>query len=590
MEEGCACALPAKFRVTHPPICCVELSWEWFPMHHLPGIFAKRKQKKNRDQSQPPVPKLVRKNASNSFEYTPSPSPSPSSSGETPLVRETRSFDMPPSWEGASLRIDGDSSDVDVMCRSLGLSGPADFEIPSDMWESMKSMSLDDDDDDVAKHPKPGRSDSEKLEEPQLQNVVGAVNELFKGFDAAAKATVFVTTSNRSAESGHSNGIRGDRPPLLMTPAMLLPVFDSGLSTWDVMRSAEPVSEEPMFQGPVRVCSSGNKGDYGAARDNADQDELIEARLGETVPLSGSCSFTTSQDDDSSSSASLSPNGRAKVDSINWQKGELLGQGSFGKVYKAYSSEGFFFAVKEVSLLEQGAQGRQSVQQLEQEIDLLGQFEHENIVRYLGTDKDDSNLYIFLEFVTQGSLVSLYKTFHLQNSQVSAYTRQILFGLKYLHDKRVVHRDIKCANILVAANGTVKLADFGLAKATRLNDLKSCKGSAFWMAPEVVNRRNQGYGLPADIWSLGCTVLEMLTSHVPYHPLEFMTALFQIGNGIPPPVPRLLSRDARDFILRCLEVNPADRPTAADLLHHPFVKRSLPMGSESPLFRGSRWA
>ncbi|BBG96100.1 Disease resistance protein TIR-NBS-LRR class family [Prunus dulcis] len=91
------------------------------------------------------------------------------------------------------------------------------------------------------------------------------------------------------------------------------------------------------------------------------------------------------------------------------------------------------------------------------------------------------------------------------------YERIILSGLTYLHDRNVIHRDIKCANILVDASGSVKLADFGLAKATKFNDVKSCKGTAYWMAPEVVNQKNRGYGLAADIWSLGCAVLEMLT-------------------------------------------------------------------------------
>ncbi|KAF9609986.1 hypothetical protein IFM89_019550, partial [Coptis chinensis] len=86
-------------------------------------------------------------------------------------------------------------------------------------------------------------------------------------------------------------------------------------------------------------------------------------------------------------------------------------------------------------------------------------------------------------------------------------------------------RDIKCATILVDASGSVKLADFGLAKATKFNDVKSSKGTPFWMAPEVVNRKSHGYGLAADIWSLGCTVLEMLTRQVPYSHLESVSIL-----------------------------------------------------------------
>ncbi|KAF2320109.1 hypothetical protein GH714_023749 [Hevea brasiliensis] len=188
---------------------------------------------------------------------------------------------------------------------------------------------------------------------------------------------------------------------------------------------------------------------------------------------------------------------------------------------------------------------------------------------------DESKLYIFLELATKGSLAKLYQKYHLRDSQVSAYTRQILSGLKYLHDQDVVHRDIKCANILVDANGSVKLADFGLAKATKLNDVKSSKGTPYWMAPEVVNLKNRGYGLAADIWSLGCTVLEMLTGRPPYSHLEGMQALFRIGRGEPPLVPDSLSKDAQDFIFKCLQVNSNDRPTATQLLSHPFVKRPL---------------
>ncbi|KAK7282760.1 hypothetical protein RIF29_11792 [Crotalaria pallida] len=209
---------------------------------------------------------------------------------------------------------------------------------------------------------------------------------------------------------------------------------------------------------------------------------------------------------------------------------------------------------------------------------------------YDSTRPDESKLYIFLEFVTKGSLASLYRRYTLRDSQVSAYTRQILHGLKYLHDQSVVHRmkrlllgqklylDIKCANILVDANGSVKLADFGLAKATKLNDVKSCKGTAFL---DGSGGKHQGYGLPADMWSLGCTVLEMLTGQIPYCELECMQALFRIGKGERPPIPDSLSRDARDFIMQCLQVNPNDRATASQLLNHPFVQRPVSQSSGS---------
>ncbi|GAY58406.1 hypothetical protein CUMW_186780, partial [Citrus unshiu] len=255
---------------------------------------------------------------------------------------------------------------------------------------------------------------------------------------------------------------------------------------------------------------------------------------------------------------SFSLNGKYRRRIMSWEKGELLGSGSFGSVHEGFTDDGFFFAVKEVSLQDQGTQGKQSILQLEQ-------FEHDNIVQYLGTDKDENRLYIFIELVTKGSLANLYQKYHLSDSQVSSYTRQILNGLTYLHERNVVHRDIKCANILVDAGG--------LAPTT--NDVKSSKGTPFWVAPEVMNLKNNGYGLSADIWSLGCTVLEMLTRQPPYSHLEDMQALFRIGRGKLPSVPNSFSRDARDFILKCLQVNPNDRPTAAQLMEHPFVKRPL---------------
>ncbi|KAF8019727.1 hypothetical protein BT93_G0430 [Corymbia citriodora subsp. variegata] len=268
----------------------------------------------------------------------------------------------------------------------------------------------------------------------------------------------------------------------------------------------------------------------------------------------------------------VSSYGSSRPRITSWQKGEMLGSGSFGTVYEGIGKDGFRFAIKEVSLLDPGNQGKRLLQ-LQQEISLLSQFDHENIVRYLGSDKDDKKLYIFLELMTKGSLATLYHNYELRDSEVSEFTRQILNGLEYLHDQKVVHRDIKCANILVDVSGSVKLADFGLAKATKINAAKTSTGSAFWMAPEVVNPKEGSYGSAADIWSLGCTVLEMLTRQPPYSPLEGIQALFRIGKGETPPIPNSLSTDARDFILKCLQVNPNDRPSAVQLLDHPFVRK-----------------
>ncbi|CAN6233285.1 unnamed protein product [Urochloa humidicola] len=177
----------------------------------------------------------------------------------------------------------------------------------------------------------------------------------------------------------------------------------------------------------------------------------------------------------------------------NWRRLELVGAGSFGRVYKAVSEDGFVFAVKEASLIGPESYKKQSASQLQQEILLLSQLEHENIIQYFGAKKEETLLSIFLEFVSEGSLVAAYEKRQLEESTISAYTRQILSGLAYLHHHNVMHRDIKCANILLDPSGTVKVGDFGLAKQIKVwKQKRSCAGSVYWMAPEVIRETHMG--------------------------------------------------------------------------------------------------
>ncbi|XP_021617421.1 E3 ubiquitin-protein ligase UPL5 isoform X2 [Manihot esculenta] len=297
---------------------------------------------------------------------------------------------------------------------------------------------------------------------------------------------------------------------------------------------------------------------------------------------------------------------RVNINKLRWRmdRRKTLGGGITGNVYRGYADDGFFFAVKEVQVenkeeIDESKQETDRIHQdvkeiehdnkeevdkiklehdhVQQEVNLLCQLSHPNIVKYYGTKEYKSKIHIFLQLVSTGSLRQVYKKFELRDSQVSHYTKQILEGLKYLHERKVPHKDIKCANILVDEKGCVKITDFGLARVTDLIPfLNSRHGKIHWIAPEVI-KKNKEYGVESDIWSLGCTVLEMLIRDFPYsHVNENENLQSEVENGMLldhlPNYP--LSENARDFIMKCLQVDPKKRPTASQLLNHLFVKDS----------------
>ncbi|KAL6503914.1 hypothetical protein OROGR_025837 [Orobanche gracilis] len=268
-----------------------------------------------------------------------------------------------------------------------------------------------------------------------------------------------------------------------------------------------------------------------------------------------------------------------------WKKGKLLGRGTFGHVYVSFNSEtGEMRAMKEVILFADDAKSKESAKQLGQEIALLSRLRHPNIVQYYGSESVGDKLYIYLEYVSGGSIHKLLQEYgKLGESAIRSYTQQILSGLAYLHAKNTVHRDIKGANILVDPNGRVKLADFGMAKhITGQSCPLSFKGSPYWMAPEVI-RNASGCSLAVDIWSLGCTVLEMATSKPPWSQYEGVAAMFKIGNSKElPKIPDYLSDEGKEFVRLCLKRNPLHRPSATQLLEHSFVKNAAPLDKQIP--------
>ena len=224
-------------------------------------------------------------------------------------------------------------------------------------------------------------------------------------------------------------------------------------------------------------------------------------------------------------------------------------------------------AIKQVNMLHKKQERLKSIQS---EINFLKKLKHENIVKYIDYIQTDTHCNIILEYVEGGSLANIIKKLDpLSEQLVAIYIKQVLKGLAYLHKQGIVHRDIKGANILTTKNGIVKLTDFGVA--TRLENRKNNNysatlqqqdqekasssnlvGTPYWMAPEVI--QNIGHiSTSCDIWSLGCTVIELLTKSPPYQNYNALSAIWNMVSDPHPPLPEGISPLCEDFLLKCFE-------------------------------------
>ena len=276
----------------------------------------------------------------------------------------------------------------------------------------------------------------------------------------------------------------------------------------------------------------------------------------------------------------------------HYMLGHKIGDGSFAQVFRAVDeATGRIFAVKQMSV-DDSESNELNAKTIQKEIDLLKLLRHPNLVRYLGTRREGSQLLVFLEYCDGGSIAQMLAQFGRFSEQlIVRYARQMTEALCFLHERGIVHRDVKGANVLVSGErnvGRAKLADFGCSKRAPqdgddLNadaSLLRMRGTVLWMAPEAA-RQDTNVTYSSDVWSLGMTVVEMATGSPPWRDagrLEEIAALIMIATATEPPeIPNeIKSSEGRSFVASCVKIEPEKRLSAEQLLHHPFLTASEP--------------
>ena len=261
----------------------------------------------------------------------------------------------------------------------------------------------------------------------------------------------------------------------------------------------------------------------------------------------------------------------------NYDTIETIGRGSYGKIFKAQrKQDGLVLALKRIDVVNLSAPEQTDTLH---EASLMGQLEHEHIVRFYDAFMDDNAIYIAMELIEGGDLGTVIDNHKVQRTYVDEaeiwqYLVEACCGLKYLHDQRILHRDLKPQNIMLTADRHVKIVDFGFTKHLGQNQLAmSVVGTPLYMSPELCQKC--GYDDRSDVWSLGCIFYELMSLRLPFvgHGWDDLTD--NIAHQTPAPLPEHYSADLIAVVQMMMEKDKERRPDLATLMATPEFRPHL---------------
>ncbi|XP_067944061.1 serine/threonine-protein kinase Nek1-like [Watersipora subatra] len=259
-----------------------------------------------------------------------------------------------------------------------------------------------------------------------------------------------------------------------------------------------------------------------------------------------------------------------------YQKVKMIGEGSFGKAFLVKDrSNGKQYVIKEIAMGKMGPKEREDARK---EVAVLAQLQHPNIVSYKESFEEFGNLFISMDFCDAGDLfarINAQRGVLMQEAQILDMFVQISLAIKHIHDRKILHRDIKSQNIFITRGGIMKVGDFGISKVmnSTMELARTCIGTPYYLSPEICE--NRPYNNKSDIWSLGCVLYEMTTLKHPFEAGSMKNLVLKIIRGTYPPVPPRYSYELRNLLAQLFKRNPRDRPSINTVLNKPFIQARI---------------